>query len=72
MSVTALACNPAGNLLFSGSKDKTVQTWDLVSKCPVATLSGNMKEIPGLECSLCGSMLAIANRSVLLPALVYA
>ena len=49
-----------------------MQTWDLVSKCPVATLNGNMKETTGLECSLCGSMLAIANRSVLLPALVYA
>lgn len=42
----------------------TVQTWDLVSRCPVATLKGNMKEITGLECSACGSMLAIANRSV--------
>ncbi|KAJ3177508.1 hypothetical protein HDU85_005878 [Gaertneriomyces sp. JEL0708] len=47
-SVYALACNPAGNVLASGSPDKIVRIWDYNSSKPVVRLTGHSEPIRSL------------------------
>ncbi|TPX70229.1 hypothetical protein SpCBS45565_g01958 [Spizellomyces sp. 'palustris'] len=44
-SVYALACNPAGNVLVSGSPDKIVRVWDFAQGKNVMRLTGHTENI---------------------------
>lgn len=50
--------------MFSGGKDRRIEIWDLISCCQVSSFSKNLKEITGLDISLCGNLIAVASRSV--------
>ena len=63
-AVTAVTVNPAGTLSMAGSRDGHVSVWDLESACEVARLSRGLRGVTGLECSGCGNLMAIADRSV--------
>jgi WD40 repeat protein len=46
--VTTLAFHPAGNLLLSGSRDRTIRLWDLANGKPIKVLEGHEAWVQGL------------------------
>ena len=64
-SVTSILFNPAGNMIVSGSKDRSLEIWDFVNLCQLSSYRNNMKEITGLDGNSSGNLIAIATRSVI-------
>ncbi|KAI0216821.1 hypothetical protein L0F63_005132 [Massospora cicadina] len=57
LGIPAICFNPAGNLLITGSKDKTVRFWDCASGMCVRTLSSHLGEVTSVDCDAAGVQL---------------
>ncbi|KAI8591759.1 hypothetical protein BDZ88DRAFT_449765 [Geranomyces variabilis] len=60
-SVYALACNPSGSILVSGSTDKSVRVWDYRTKACVMRLQGHQDNIRSLLVSDDGQRILSAS-----------
>src|SRR5262249_5393602 len=58
--ITTLAFNPAGDVLASGSADKTIRLWDVSQGSTLAILQGHTATVGALAFSPDGSLLATA------------
>lgn len=59
--VNSVAFHPDGNLLVSGSRDRTVNLWDLEGDHPSETLRGHSEDVNTVAFSPDGSLLASAG-----------
>ncbi|KAJ9068355.1 hypothetical protein DSO57_1029535 [Entomophthora muscae] len=54
LGIPAICFNPAGDLLITGSKDKTIKFWDCASGLCVKTLSSHLAEVTSVDCDSAG------------------
>lgn len=57
-NVSSVAFAPSGDLVFSGSRDKTIKAWDVTTGYCVKTYSGHREWVRMVRISTDGSLLA--------------
>ncbi len=60
-NVTALAADPSGRWLASGSEDMTIRVWDVQAEAPVATLTGHAAAVEDVEFDATGDRVLSAS-----------
>ena len=60
--VSQVLFNPHGNLIISGSKDRTVKFWDVVSGVCVKTYSQHLGEVTSVAMNSSGTQILTASK----------